>query len=312
MLSDSMPAFDAVVPDDGYRWWYVDGVSDCGNYGLVIIAFIGSVFSPYYYRARQRGHGNPRAHCAVNVASYGPGARAWSMTERGAQQLTTSATQMRVGDNSIGCNGSSLDITIDDRTAPWLQRMRGSVQVHSASSSDEVFYLDAGRRHHWQPIAPIARIDVRLERPRLRWQGGAYVDSNAGARPLEQDFRSWHWSSLRRSDTGQIYYDVIERSGQRHAIALSVANDNRLQRIDAPTPHRLSRSRWGIQRESLHGESAGVIETLEDAPFYTRSLLRVADGGEAAIAMHESLSLQRFTKPWVRAMLPFRMPRITF
>jgi hypothetical protein len=26
--------------------------------------------------------------------------------------------------------------------------------------------------------------------------------------------------------------------------------------------------------------------------------------------MHESLSLQRFRKPWVQAMLPFRMPRV--
>jgi carotenoid 1,2-hydratase len=27
------------------------------------------------------------------------------------------------------------------------------------------------------------------------------------------------------------------------------------------------------------------------------------------VAMHESLSLDRFMRPWVQAMLPFRMPR---
>ena len=33
---------------DGYVWWYVDALSDDGRQGLTIIAFIGSVFSPYY------------------------------------------------------------------------------------------------------------------------------------------------------------------------------------------------------------------------------------------------------------------------
>ena len=49
------PAFDVAVPDSGYRWWYVDGISDDGRDGIVVIAFIGSVFSPYYFRARARG-----------------------------------------------------------------------------------------------------------------------------------------------------------------------------------------------------------------------------------------------------------------
>jgi carotenoid 1,2-hydratase len=31
--------------------------------------------------------------------------------------------------------------------------------------------------------------------------------------------------------------------------------------------------------------------------------------GRRMKAMHESLSLDRFRNPWVRAMLPFRMPR---
>ena len=33
---------------DGYVWWYVDALSDDGRHGLTLIAFIGSVFSPYY------------------------------------------------------------------------------------------------------------------------------------------------------------------------------------------------------------------------------------------------------------------------
>jgi carotenoid 1,2-hydratase len=50
------PRFDRAVPAGGYSWWYVDAISDDGRYGLTVIAFIGSVFSPYY---KQSGRADP-------------------------------------------------------------------------------------------------------------------------------------------------------------------------------------------------------------------------------------------------------------
>ena len=41
------PRFDRRVGHDGYVWWYVDAFSEDRAYGLTLIAFIGSVFSPY-------------------------------------------------------------------------------------------------------------------------------------------------------------------------------------------------------------------------------------------------------------------------
>jgi carotenoid 1,2-hydratase len=52
-----------------------------------------------------------------------------------------------------------------------------------------------------------------------------------------------------------------------------------------------------------------VRRTLEDTPFYARSVLQTRLLGQDAIAVHESLSLDRFRNPIVQAMLPFRMPR---
>jgi len=49
------------------------------------------------------------------------------------------------------------------------------------------------------------------------------------------------------------------------------------------------------------------IQTLEDTPFYTRSRIET----DTSLFMHESLDLQRFCKPWVQRLLPFRMPRVT-
>ena len=45
-------------------------MSDDGQHGITLIAFVGSVFSPYYAWARGRGRANPDDHCALNVAIY--------------------------------------------------------------------------------------------------------------------------------------------------------------------------------------------------------------------------------------------------
>jgi carotenoid 1,2-hydratase len=312
VLANDIPPFDIDVPENGYRWWYFDGVSDCRTYGVVVIAFVGSVFSPYYYSARQRGRGDPRQFCAINIASYGPRANAWSMTERCARQLHTTPDLMRVGKNAVRKRDASVQIAIDDRTMPWLRRISGDINITAEHSSGRVFTLDEGRRHQWQPIAPSARINVALQRPGLNWQGDAYVDTNAGERPLEADFRRWNWSSVRKPGGGaDIFYDVIERSDRRHSIALSADRFNQVSTRMAPATRTLHKSRWGVVRESQHGASASVIKTLEDAPFYARSLLSVDIAGESSVAMHESLSLERFSSAWVRLLLPFRMPRIT-
>jgi carotenoid 1,2-hydratase len=82
------PRFDADVPPGGYLWWYVDGLSDCGQYGLSVIAFVGSVFSPYYHWAGRR---DPDDHVCINVALYRPGGNRWSMTERGRGSMSRDA-----------------------------------------------------------------------------------------------------------------------------------------------------------------------------------------------------------------------------
>ena len=51
------PDFARLVHANGYAWWYVDALSDDGQNGITIIAFIGSVFSPYYAFARRKGVG---------------------------------------------------------------------------------------------------------------------------------------------------------------------------------------------------------------------------------------------------------------
>jgi carotenoid 1,2-hydratase len=51
------------------------------------------------------------------------------------------------------------------------------------------------------------------------------------------------------------------------------------------------------------------MRTLEDTPFYARSIASATFGGQPSAVVHEELSLDRFRSPWVRFLLPFRMRR---
>ena len=52
-----------------------------------------------------------------------------------------------------------------------------------------------------------------------------------------------------------------------------------------------------------------VLQTLEDTPFYVRSVLQSNLLGEQVISMHETLNIPRLDSPSTRLMLPWKMPR---
>ena len=295
-------------PPDGYAWWYVDALSDDGRHALTIIAFVGSVFSPYYAAARRRAPADPRNHVALSVALYGDGARRWTMTERGRDQLTATADTLRIGPSALAWDGDTLVITLRERAAPWPRRVDGRVRIEGLLPALQPIELDAAGRHRWQPVMPRARVSVDLAAPALRWSGDGYVDSNHGDLPLEQSFESWQWCRTPHPDGGtSIHYDLRERDGRTRALRLDIARDGGV-RFGSPQPSDpLEPSRWGIARAAHEG--AELRRTLEDGPFYVRSLFATPWQGRSLPTLHESLSLDRFRARWVQALLPFRMPR---
>ena len=68
---------------------------------------------------------------------------------------------------------------------------------------------------------------------------------------------------------------------------------------------------WRIARRMpSSGQQEKLRRTLEDTPFYARSLLEMQCGETHGLGFHESLDMQRFERPWVQRLLPFRMPRL--
>jgi carotenoid 1,2-hydratase len=280
-----------------------------------LIAFVGSVFSPYYARARLRGAADPEDHCALNVALYGAGGKRWALTERGRGSLRRDRTSIAIGPSALAWDGSALTVAIDELAVPVPARIRGRVRLEPTALVADGFALDAEGRHRWRPIAPTARVEVALERPALRWSGRAYLDSNQGEAPLEDAFARWHWSRGALPDGGTVVlYDVTRRVGAPLCLALRCGPDGEVRHFAPPAPVALARTLWRVPRATRAdpGAAVAVVSTLEDTPFYARSQLAAAVGGEPMTWVHESLSLDRFRRRWVQLLLPFRMPRRTW
>jgi len=171
-----------VVPSGGYLWWYVDALSDDGQFGLSIIAFVGSVFSPYYAWARKRGPTDPDNFCALNVALYSAGARRWSMTERGAAHNRRDATHFKIGPSQLEWHGDTLTIHIDEVGVPIPRRIHGTVKLRTHQLFKFGTALDAHGRHRWGPIAPHARVEVKLQHPEQRWSARSPNGTGRAAR----------------------------------------------------------------------------------------------------------------------------------
>lgn len=312
IASQTGPNFDAAMTPNSYAWWYVDALSDCGEYGLTMIAMLGCVFSPWYAAARRRGPTDPLEHSALNIALYGRGGRRWALTERGRRDVIRTPSRLAIGPSSLEWDGAHLVININEITSPLPRRLRGRIVLQPAMTLATPYPIDAAGRHLWVPISPRCRVEVDFGEPQRRWQGTAYLDANEGSAPLEQDFDSWQWSRASAEDCSRIFYDTRWHGGAGGcSLSLRIGADGRVETVPPPPLQALPRTLWGIERATRGdaGTAPQLLDTLESGPFYARSLLETTTEGRRWTAFHESVSLRRFAARWVQALLPVRLPR---
>lgn len=273
------------------------------------------MFSPYYAAARRRNEGRAEArnHVALNVCLYGARGKRWAMTERGRGALRQDAGVLGIGPSQLSWDGRALSFEIDEIAVPLPTRLRGRVTVVPDALVNHPCVLDRAGQHVWSPIAPRARVEVAFDKPNLRWSGAGYCDSNFGEEPLERRIKRWSWSRGGLPDgSTAVLYDVLERGAEQTALALQFANDGSVRAFESPAAQVLPRSGWRIARATRSEDGVPrVLRTLEDTPFYARSIVAHRLCGSDVQSVHESLDLDRFGSRTVQLMLPFRMPRLS-
>jgi len=267
------------------------------------------VFSPYYAWANAKVPADPENFCAMNMVLYEKRGGYWAMTERKRHRLSRSPAHLQIGPSGLRWEDGALTAEIDEITVPIPRRLRGLIKLHPGTLHTTQFALDAAGAHRWQPIAPQGRIEVAFEKPELSWSGQAYFDSNDGDAPLGDAFSTWNWA--RSEDGRDIFYDVQRRDGTALNLALQISDDGPAHGTPPPL-QTLPKTVWRVSRQvrADAGTKPVVLKTLEDAPFYARSLVETDIAGRRQKLLHESLDLNRFAQGWVKCLLPFRMPRL--
>ena len=291
-------------------------MSDCGRHGITVIVFVGSVFSPYYRSAYRRAcrQGlavDPNNHCAINVALYSPGQKRWAMTERGHQWLQRGPDFYQLGPSQVRWQNDQLVIDIREWANPIPRRIEGQVILRPHQLFSQVEDLEPQGRHRWGPIAPMAQIQVNFPQPGIRWAGRGYLDSNEGDEPIDCPFQDWDWSRAEEPDGScSVIYDVRLRDGSDYLLAKRYQPDGQILEVEAPDRRNIGKTGWRINRQLRHaGPSPTRIQTLEDTPFYARSMVSLQAQHGLSHLMHETLQVDRLISPAVQWMLPWRMPR---
>ena len=139
--------FDEAVPPNGYAWWYVDAFSADHRFGLTIIAFIGSVFSPYYASQRRlRGRGRPGS--ALFAQRCGLWARRGPLGDDRALRKGFEAQARWAHHRAERCHLGRLkaEIEIDEKAPLTMAPLRGTVTLEP-----EILTGLRYRFRHWRP-----------------------------------------------------------------------------------------------------------------------------------------------------------------
>lgn len=272
-----------------------------------MIAFIGSVFSPWY---KWSGRRSPQNHCCLNVVTSGLNGR-FTMTDRGRQALRQSPDRLEIGPSSVTWTGRELVIEVNEWGAPpMVTPVRGRITLTPRAVTQTEVLLTPDGAHLWRPFAPSADIEVSLTQGH-KWSGHGYFDANFGTRALETDFSFWTWGRYPLRDRALCFYDAELRDGRHFDLAVEISPAGEVRETTAPPRTRFRRNPWAVRRETRAdpGTTPRPHLSLLEAPFYSRALVETRIEGEKTIGMHEALDLTRFRSPLIKPMLAVRVPR---
>ncbi len=282
-----------------YEWWYFDAVSDCGEWSLCCIWFLGNPFSPYYRLSALSVPANPYAHNALFFALYRHGSlHAYHFTRFPPSQISATEAvplclefgpntvvmpnkdEWRLNFTDINGNGRSLAASLTFAGPP----LSGEVGKDAPMDTD----------HSWLPIAPFCRVSGQITlreehnpgAETISFAGTGYHDHNWGRLPFDASIRDWSWAraALPRERSVILYHVRPHRGLPVSHLLLFEAG--RLVHHNPWASVQLGKPAWngfGTRYQSRLTTGGGDLHAvfqfgrrLDSSPFYVRALCDAA------------------------------------
>ena len=320
----------------GYAWWYIEMQDDNRQFGLTLILFAGSVFSPNYARALRLG----QPICGLQVPAVNLVVcerhhtrwkqTLWVMSEYTERALLATDRSICVADTSLVLNpDGSLSVRLSERQTLFWGRPGRAVELALHLSPpgpllppQPLGQDDQGNSHFWQPWSLLSRASATLRQgaTQVAFAGTAYCDHNFGGGRLENCFSRWGWAHACMADgeLGAVVYDTLLKSGVRQGLAVRQKGRQSVPVVEqAAVPDAGDRDRgrgffwlkvpWAISVGTLVAWRQKNSRRL-DAPFYARFAATVRDEtqwpGLALDGVGEYLELNRLLP--LLPLLPYK------
>lgn len=328
-MSASELALASASARGGYAWWYVEAHDTVEQrFGLTLILFAGSVFSPHYAARIRRGEAATGLdHPAVNFALYERSRqRLWVMNEYPPEALRIANGRIAVKDSFIDPRSDGTTyIELHEPTTRFFgrpgPRLDARLTVTAPPPSQPPLELGrhAGQSHHWQPLAVAGQVDVELSvgGESLRFRGVAYCDHNFGSGRLEDCFARWSWAHGVAGNQSLVLYHAESLDGGVTALAVHYDQPAGPPRVVQVSAEQAASDRAGgffwLRVPSRFTVGNAVSErlpgALEDTPFYARYAARLTDDGRSYLGVGEYLDLRRFRGRAVQRLLTYKTHR---
>lgn len=278
-----------------YEWWYFDAVSDCGEWSLCCIWFLGNPFSPYYRQSALSVPADPYAHNALFFALYRHGnLHAYHFTRFPPSQISAAETVplcLEFGPNTVVMpNSGEWRLTLADINGNGRSLIASLMFAGPPLSSEPDANSPQDGDHSWLPIAPFCRVSgqitlVEEHNPgaeTISFAGTGYHDHNWGRLPFDAAIRDWSWArAALPHERSVILYHVRPHRGLPVSHLL-LFDTGRLVFHDAEAKVRLGKPVWngfGTRYQSCLSVGGADLHAvfqfgrrLDSSPFYVRAL----------------------------------------
>jgi hypothetical protein len=289
----------------GFAWWYAD-LLDANGSGAVFIWSFGLPFLPGVLSRARDGRGQRATdRPALFLSVFERGVPAFQMLEEytpdsvtiGDGSWTFGSSRIRLAERGA----ASVLSAVIDCDLPGTGRVDARLDVAGARRVPGSGEPAAGA-YHWTPLTSGAtgRLSLRGGGVERVIDGGAYVDRNSSASPIDRlGFSSWSWGRAYVGDTLMIWYvSWPEGGGGAELVGLQVRPDGTTERVSGLRleVHEVRRTRWTMPRpvrvvlandagEWLSMEEGALVD---DSPFYARQTVRVRGRGGVGTGIAEA------------------------